>query len=140
MLQELRIQNKTNLFITTELLISATVLVFCISTNSSGQSFDALAKYKATTYKLDKLLIYRAMNGKLLCGPSYFFKSSEVQLQMALAMDKDKDGLLKIEVCFADGNHKRCTGNVTLTQWVRRNVTCKLCALFKTCKAAFYDI
>jgi hypothetical protein len=94
--------------------------------NSSGHSFDALAKYKSTTDKLDKFLIYRAMNGKLSCGPSYVFKSSKVQLQMALAMDKDTDGLLKTEVCFADGNYKRCPGYVTLTLWVRLTVTCIL--------------
>ena len=42
--------------------------------NPSGHSFDAIAKYKATTDKLDKFLIYRAQNGHLSCGPSYVFR------------------------------------------------------------------
>ena len=45
------------------------------SMNPMGHSFDALAKYKATTDKLDKFLIYKAQNG----GPSYVFKTSEAQ-------------------------------------------------------------
>ena len=60
----------------------------------SGHSFDAIAKYKATTDKLDKFLIYRAQNGHLSCGPSYVFKSSKVQLQMTLDMDKDSSFIL----------------------------------------------
>lgn len=92
------------------------------SMNPMGHSFDALAKYKATTDKLDKFLIYRAQNGSLNGGPSYVFKTSEIQLQMALDMDRDTDGILKNEVCFADGNHKRCQGYITLTLWVRTNV------------------
>lgn len=85
-------------------------------------SFDALAKYKATTDKLDKFLIYKAQNGGLNGGPSYVFKTSEAQLQMALDMDRDAEGILKHEVCFADGNHKRCLGYITLTLWVRINL------------------
>ena len=60
------------------------------SMNPMGHSFDALAKYKATTDKLDKFLIYKAQNG----GPSYVFKTSEAQLQMAL--DRDSSGPLRI--------------------------------------------
>ena len=89
------------------------------SMNPSGHSFDAIAKYKATTDKLDKFLIYRAQNGNLSGGPSYVFKTSETQLRMALDMDKDVDSILSNEVCFADGNHKRCPGYITLTLWVK---------------------
>ena len=87
-----------------------------------GHSFDALAKYKATTDKLDKFLIYQAQNGGLNGGPSYVFKTSEAQLHMALDMDRDAEGILKHEVCFVDGNHKRCPGYITLTLWVRINL------------------
>ena len=72
------------------------------SMNPMGHSFDALAKYKATTDKLDKFLIYKAQNGGLNGGPSYVFKTSEAQLQMALDMDRDAEGILRHEVCFAD--------------------------------------
>lgn len=92
------------------------------SMNPMGHSFDALAKYKATTDKLDKFLIYKAQNGGLNGGPSYVFKTSEAQLQMALDMDRDAESILKHEVCFADGNHKRCHGYITLTLWVRINL------------------
>jgi hypothetical protein len=92
------------------------------SMNSAGHSFDALAKYKVTTDKLDKFLVYKAMNGQLSSGLSYVFKSSETQLQMALSMDKDGDGILSKEVCFADGNHKRCPRYITLTLWVSDSV------------------
>lgn len=37
-------------------------------------------------------------------------------------MDRDAEGILKHEVCFADGNHKRCPGYITLTLWVRINL------------------
>jgi len=86
--------------------------------NPSGHSFDAIANYKATTDKLDKFLIYKAQKGNLSGGPSFVFKTSETQLRMALDMDKDTDGILSNEVCFADGNHKRCPGCITLTLWV----------------------
>ena len=92
------------------------------SMNPMGHSFDALAKYKATTDKLDKFLIYKVQNGGLNGGPSYVFKTSEAQLHMALDMDRDAEGILKHEVCFADGNHKRCPGYITLTLWVRINL------------------
>ena len=89
------------------------------SMDSSGHSFDAIAKYKATTDKLDKYLVYRAQNGSLSGGPSYVFKTSKTQLKMALEMDKDGGGSLSKKVCFGDGNHKRCPGYITLTLWVR---------------------
>ena len=43
-------------------------------------------------------------------------------VKMALDMDRDAEGILKHEVCFADGNHKRCLGYITLTLWVRINL------------------
>ena len=89
------------------------------SINSSGHSFDALAKYKITTDKLDKFLIYRAMKGQLSNRLSYIFKSRETQLRMVLNMDKDGDGILAKEVCFVDGNQKCCQGYITLNLWVR---------------------
>ena len=92
------------------------------SMDSSGHSFDAIGKYKATTDKLDKFLVYQAQNGRLTGGPSYVFKTSKTQLEIALEMDKDSSGSLHTEVCFADGNHKRCPGYITLTLWVRFNL------------------
>ena len=66
------------------------------------------------------------MNGQLSNGPSYVFKSSETQLRMVLDMEKDGDVILAKEVCFADGNHKRCPGYITLTLWVRWSIFCNI--------------
>ena len=48
------------------------------SMNSSRHSFHAFAKYKITTDKLDKSLIYRAMNGQLSNRPSTFLKAAKL--------------------------------------------------------------
>ena len=68
------------------------------SMNPMGHSFEALAKYKATTDKLDKFFIYKARNGGLNGRPSYVFKTSEAQHQMALDVDRDAEGILEYEV------------------------------------------
>lgn len=66
-------------------------------------------------------------------GPSFVFKSSKTLLNMALDMDMESDGVLSKEVCFADGNHKRCPGYITLTLWVSLIILTSVCSCLSGC-------
>ena len=46
------------------------------------------------------------------------FKCSRFQADMALSMDRNGNGLLYEQYCYADATHKRCPGFKTLTLWV----------------------
>ena len=59
----------------------------------------------------DKYLIYRVNNRALNNKPSYVFKSCEhIIAKMALAMDKNGDGILCKEYAYVDGKHDHYRG------------------------------
>ena len=47
--------------------------------------------------------------------PSLVFKSSALEAQMALQMDRTKNNLLSEEFCYFDGKVQQCKGFVSLT-------------------------
>ena len=79
-----------------------------------GHSFEAVSDLKSKISKKDKFYIYRLNDRKMNDKISYVFKTSEFLLQLAIDMDKDKDGMLNDEYAFFDGTFKRCPGYVTL--------------------------
>ena len=99
------------------------------SLSQSGQSFDAVSTFKKFCDTRDPFYIYKmndeGHNGQM----SYVFKCSMVQAKLALSMDREKDGLLKDQYCYADAKHDRCTGFKTLTLWVYHPVMRKVVKL-----------
>ena len=94
--------------------------------NPMGENFDALAVFKKKCDEKDEFLIYsvnnRALNGK----PSFVFKSSLAMANLALAMDKDKQGVLCNEYAHVDATHTHCRGFKTVTLWTYHPVLRKL--------------
>ena len=89
--------------------------------NVAGHNFDAVGKYKESVCRKleDPYLIYKVNNKALdATRPSFVFKSSKEQLQIAIDMDREGDNLLREEYCHLDGNHKRCAGYTTITLWM----------------------
>ena len=77
-----------------------------------GHSYDAVMKYKGKVEKVlkDPFLIY-----KVDCEEQIVFKTSKEQLQIALEMDREAEGHLKVEPCHVDGKHNRVTGYITIS-------------------------
>ena len=103
--------------------------------DSAGHNFDAVGKYKeSVSQKLqDPYLIYKVNNKALdSTRPSYVFKSSREQIQIAVEMDREGDNLLAGEYCHLDGNHKRCHGYKTITLWVYHPYIRQMCKLVTT--------
>ena len=64
----------------------------------------------------DPCLIYKVHNNSLdPSRPSFVFKSSKEQLQIAVDKDRQGSNPLGEEYCHLDGNHKRCAGFKTIT-------------------------
>ena len=83
-----------------------------------GHSFEAVGELRSRLLDKDPFLIYKVNNRNLNAEPSYVFKTSKVQAQLAVAMDRDGDNFLSDEYCFFDGTFKRCPGFVTLAAHV----------------------
>ena len=77
-----------------------------------GHSNDAVMQYKEKVEKVlqDPFLIYRVD-----CERRVVFKTSKVQLQLALEMDRESEGHLKVEPSHVDGKHNRATGYITIS-------------------------
>lgn len=77
-----------------------------------GHSYDAVMQYKAKVQKVleDPFLIY-----KVDCEKRIVFKTSKEQLELALQMDREGEGHLKVEPCHVDGKHNRVTGYITIS-------------------------
>ena len=77
-----------------------------------GHSYDAVMQYKEKVKKLlqDPFLIYRVD-----CERRVVFKTSKEQLQLAIEMDREGEGHLKVESCHVDGKHDRATGYITIS-------------------------
>ena len=77
-----------------------------------GHSYDAVMQYKEKVKKLlqDPFLIYRVD-----CERRVVFKTSKEQLQLAIEMDREGEGHLKVEPCHVDGKHNRATGYITIS-------------------------
>lgn len=77
-----------------------------------GHSYDAVMQYKEKVKKLlqDPFLIYRVDSERRVV-----FKTSKEQLQLAIEMDREGEGHLKVEPCHVDGKHNRATGYITIS-------------------------
>ena len=65
-----------------------------------GHSFEAVGELRSRLLDKDPFLIYKVNNRNLNGEPSYVFKTSKVQAQLAVAMDRDGDNFLSDECCF----------------------------------------
>ena len=100
--------------------------------DSSGHNFDAVGKYKEKVCEKlsDPFLIYKVHNKSLdNSRPSFVFKSSKQQLQIAIDMDREGDNPLSQEYCHLDGNHKRCASFKTITLWVYHPFLRQMCKI-----------
>ena len=98
----------------------------------TGHNFDAVGKYKqSVSQKLEDLFLIYKVNNKELDGtrPSFVFKSSKEQLQIAIDMDREGDSPLGEEYCHLDGNHKRCSGYKTITLWMYHPYLRQMCKI-----------
>ena len=75
-----------------------------------GVNFEAIGQLKCKVNDRDPYYIYSVNDRKLNQSASYVFKTSKVQIKLALSMDKDADGVLSTEYCFMDVKHNRCVG------------------------------
>ena len=94
----------------------------------TGHNFEALAHLKARMDQEDPLYIYKMNDRRHNSKPSFVFKASKIQAQLALAMDRDSNEILNNEYCFVDIKHNRCASFKTLAAHVyhpllRRMVT-----------------
>eukprot|EP00111_Clytia_hemisphaerica_P016492 TCONS_00048875-protein len=83
-----------------------------------GQSFEAVAILKSKIATKDPYFIYRINDRSMNESPSFVFKMSKVQADIAYEMDENKGGMLNGEYCYIDGTFKRCKGYVTLAAYV----------------------
>lgn len=100
--------------------------------DSSGHNFDAVGNYRdEVCQKLgDPFLIYKVHNKSLdPSQPSFVFKSSRVQLQIAVDMDRQRNNPLSEEYCHLDGNHKICAGYKTITLWLYHPFLRQMCKI-----------
>ena len=100
--------------------------------DSCGHNFDAVGKYRENVcQKLnDPFLIYKVHNKSPDPGkPSFVFKSSREQLQIAVDMDRHGTNPLSEEYCHLDGNHKRCAGFKTITLWMYHPFLRQMCKI-----------
>lgn len=81
----------------------------------SGVNFEAIGQLKSKLDERDPYYIYRVNDRKLNQKASYVFKTSKIQMQLTLSMDKDADGVLSKEYCFMDVKHNRCAGFKTFS-------------------------
>ena len=84
----------------------------------SGHNFEALAHLKARMDQEDPLYIYKMNDRRHNNKPSFVFKTSKIQAQLALAMDRDSNEILNKEYCFVDIEHNRCASFKTLAAHV----------------------
>ena len=83
-----------------------------------GHSLEAVAAFRTKLLAKDPFFIFR-LNDRLMNGkPTFVFKMSRTQADLAIYMNCEEDGLLNGEYCFADGTFKRCPGFVTLSAFV----------------------
>ena len=98
--------------------------------DSSGHNFDAVGKYLGNVCEKldDHYQIYKVHNNSLdPSRPSFVFKSSKEQLQIAVDMDRQGSNPLGEEYCHLDGNHKRCAGFKTITLWMYHPFLRQMC-------------
>lgn len=77
----------------------------------------------------DPFYVYRFNDERQDGSLTYVFKCSRFQADMALSMDRNGNGLLCDQYCYANATHKRCPGFKTLTLWVYHPLLRKLVKL-----------
>ena len=97
--------------------------------NPLGNNFEALAVFKKKCDEKDRYLIFKVNNRDLNGEPSYVFKSSKAMVELAISLDKDRDGPMRFEYAFVDAKHDRCRGFKTVTLWAYNDVMRKLVCL-----------
>ena len=100
--------------------------------DNSGHNFDAVGKYREKVLEKldDPYLIYKVHNKSLdPSRPSFVFKTSKEQLQIAVDMDRQGSNPLGEEYCHLDGNHKRCAGFKTITLWMYHPFLRQMCKI-----------
>jgi len=95
----------------------------------NGHSFDAICEFKKFCDEKDPFLVYRFNDERQNGDLTYVFKCSRFQAKLALSMDREEDGLLREQYCYADATHKRCPGFKTLTLWTYHPLLRKLVKL-----------
>jgi serine/threonine protein kinase len=98
-------------------------------TQPLGNNFEALAWFKKKCDERDKYLIFRVNSRDLNGEPSYVFKASKSMAELAVSMDKDREGEMRFEYAHVDAKHDRCRGFVTITLWAYNDVLRKLVCL-----------
>ena len=83
---------------------------------NEANSFTNIVQLCKTTQKKDKILIYSMNCREINDKPSYVFKTSKHNLDLALSMDPDRKtvsghrSLLSYEKAYFDGMHRHCRG------------------------------
>ena len=89
-----------------------------MSIDENGHSFDAISAFKKKCDDYDKYLIYR-FNSEIMNNgqPTYVFKSSRKMAELAIEMDRHRNGSCK-EYAYVDAKHDRVKGMKSLTVWM----------------------
>lgn len=83
--------------------------------NQRGHSFDALAKIKEQSDKVDKYLLWKVIDGRFTeDGLTCVFRTSKEKLETILQMQQGLDGPLSKEYCFLDAEHDLCSNMKTI--------------------------
>ena len=96
--------------------------------NQQGHSFDAIAKIKEESDKVDKYLLWKVVDGRFAeDGLTTIFRTSKEKLEILLQMQQGLDGAIAKEYCFLDAEHDLCSGmktiNLTILHPILREVT-----------------
>ena len=78
----------------------------------------------------DPFYIYKSSDRNMNDNPTFVFKMSRAQAQIALAINQDSNLFLNGEYCFADSTFKRCPDFVTLEAYT---YVCLLRKMVKLC-------
>ena len=96
--------------------------------NQQEHSFDATAKIKEESDKVDKYLLWKVVDGRFAeDGLTAIFRTSKEKLEILLQMQQGLDGAIAKEYCFLDAEHDLCSGmktiNLTILHPTLREVT-----------------
>ena len=89
-----------------------------------------MANLRAKLIERDPFYIYKSSDRNMNDKPTFVFKMSRVQTQIALAINQDSNLFLNGEYCFADSTFKRCPDFVTLEAYAH---VCLLGKMVKLC-------
>ncbi len=96
--------------------------------NQQGHSFDAIAKTKEQSDKVDKYLLWKVVDGHFAeDGLTCIFRTSKVKLEILSQMQHGLDGAIAKEYCFLDAEHDLSSSmktiNLTILHPTLRQVT-----------------